>query len=58
MERSQHVARLEAFEEKRHNVWLQAWSAVANANDCKSSSTATAWADRALNDFDQRFKPR
>lgn len=52
------TARLEAFEEKRQTVWIQVWGAVANANDCKNSATATVWADKALADFDQRFKPR
>ena len=35
------------------------WCATANANDCKSTSTATKYADEALKAFDERFpKPK
>lgn len=43
-------------ENKRKEIWMNAWCATANANDCKTSGVATAWADRALEDFDKRFK--
>lgn len=41
----------------RQRVWSDAWCATANANDCKESSTATAWADKALKAFDSKFDP-
>ena len=33
-------------------------SMTANANDCKSPSTATNYADACLREYDNRFKPR
>lgn len=39
----------------RRQVWRDAWSMTANANDCKSTRTATEYADAALNAFDARF---
>lgn len=39
----------------RRKVWAETWSAVANANDCKSPSIATKYADVALHEFDKRF---
>lgn len=42
-------------EEMRKQVWSSAWSATANANDCKEKTTATSWADHALAEFDKRF---
>jgi hypothetical protein len=39
----------------RQQVWIQAWCAVANANDCKENEVATTWADKALKAFDARF---
>jgi hypothetical protein len=41
----------------RRKVWCDAWSSTANANDCKSTKTATAYADAALEAFDERFPP-
>ena len=40
---------------RRAEVWVRAWTAVANTNDCKSGPTATSWADKCLSDYDQRF---
>lgn len=42
-------------EEARKQVWSSAWSATANANDCKNKEVATSWADHALAEFDKRF---
>ena len=42
-------------EEIRKQFWCNAWVNVANANDCKSSESATRWADAALQAFDHRF---
>ena len=41
----------------RQQFWANAWCAVANANDCKESVSATNWANRALKDFDAKFDP-
>lgn len=41
----------------RRTVWMKAWCATANANDCKSHKTATLYADEALKAFDSRFEP-
>ena len=40
----------------RRQVWQNAWTATAGANDCKSTCTATKYADAALEAFDERFK--
>lgn len=40
---------------KRKEMWIQAWAAVASAFNCHDSQTATKWADNALKDFDIRF---
>lgn len=40
---------------QRESVWVQAWIAVANANDCKSPDIATKYADACLKAFDERF---
>ena len=42
--------------EQRKELWIRAWCATANANDCKYTSTATKYADTALEEFDKRFK--
>jgi hypothetical protein len=39
----------------REKVWLHAWTMVASANDCKSPTAATKWADSCLEEFDKRF---
>lgn len=39
----------------RQQVWINAWTATANANDCKKPSIAEHWADQALKAFDARF---
>lgn len=44
------------MEDTRQEVWMRAWCATSNANDCKSPQTATAWADKCLAEFDKRFK--
>ena len=41
----------------RRQVWMLAWSATANATDCKEHGTATLYADAALEEFDKRFGP-
>ena len=40
---------------KRKDLWIKAWCATANANDCKHTHTATKYADEALKAFDERF---
>ena len=42
-------------EEVRKKLWCDAWVSTANANDCKSTDSATRWADDALKEFDARF---
>ena len=44
-------------EEVRKKLWCDAWVSTANANDCKSTDSATRWADAALEEFDARFPP-
>ena len=41
----------------RRELWSRAWTYTASANDCKSTKTATVYADAALEAFDNRFKP-
>jgi hypothetical protein len=41
--------------EKREEVWVRTWLEVARAEDCKSKTVPTAWADQCLADFDSRF---
>jgi hypothetical protein len=36
-------------------VWVKAWTAVANSNSCMSSDTARNWADKCLKSFRERF---
>jgi len=43
-------------ETMRKKLWIDAWIQVANANNTVSLSTPTTWADKALKDFDERFK--
>lgn len=38
-----------------HEVWLQAWLAVATAQSTKEYHVAQQWADRCLEDFKKRF---
>lgn len=33
---------------KRKDLWIKAWCATVNANDCKHTYTATKYADEAL----------
>lgn len=40
----------------RRQLWIQAWSLTANANDCKSPETATSYANKALKEFDTLFE--
>lgn len=42
-------------ERLRQKVWFKAWCATANANYCKSTLTATSYADKCLAEFDMRF---
>lgn len=56
----QRIATLEAElvtarKDRLARVWLQAWSATVNANDCKNPDTATKYADACLKDFKERF---
>ena len=44
-------------EEVRKKLWCDAWVSTANANDWKSTDSATRWADAALEEFDARFPP-
>lgn len=37
------------------HVWLQMWSSVANAWNCKSSEAAARWADEGLKQYRERF---
>jgi hypothetical protein len=39
----------------RKQLWINAWTATANATNCVSSATATDYADAALAAFDKRF---
>ena len=52
---AQKLERLHAFSAERRQVWSNAWSLTANANDCKSPDTATRYADACLREFDKRF---
>lgn len=46
-------------ENKRKEMWMNAWVGVASAWNCQDSAAATRWADCALKDFDSRFpKPQ
>jgi len=42
---------------KLEDLWIKAWCATANANDCKSPYTASRYADQAVHDFQKRFPP-
>lgn len=46
---------LTSHNEQRKSLWSSAWIQTANASDCKSTDTATRWADAALKAFDERF---
>lgn len=46
---------LSLYEEKRMEVWLEAWKAVASRRDVVDSGMPTRWADTCLADFDERF---
>lgn len=50
--------RHELHELERRQVWANVWAMTANANDCKHTSTATRYADVAMQEYDNRFKPR
>lgn len=43
-------------ESLRAEYWLKCWVAVANSNNCTSSSVCTSFADVMLKDYDKRFK--
>lgn len=49
-------SKAEQYKRERRQVWSNAWALTANANDCKSPSTATSYADRCLEAFDLRFR--
>lgn len=40
---------------RREHVWISAWCSVAGALGVKEPHTATAWADKCLKAFDERF---
>lgn len=42
-------------QDRREIVWLTAWCAVANANDCKKPEVAAQWANACLEAFDKQF---
>lgn len=44
------------WERWRQEVWMKAWTATAQASDCKAPDVATVWADECLKRFDERFK--
>jgi hypothetical protein len=37
-------------------VWITAWTAVAQHPGCGSTDVATNWADKCLFDFNSRFR--
>jgi hypothetical protein len=43
-------------QEQRKQLWIDAWVKVAGASNCVKTETPTSWADRALEEFDKRFK--
>jgi hypothetical protein len=43
-------------QEQRKQLWIDAWVKVAGASNCVNKTTATSWADKALEEFDNRFK--
>ena len=45
-------------ESQRKELWINAWVAVANSNSSYRIGVPTEWADRALSDFDDRFKEK
>lgn len=47
-----------SHQEQRKRLWADAWVHVASASDCKSHDTATKWADKALEEFDKRFRSK
>lgn len=49
-------SKVDQYKRERRQVWSNAWALTANANDCKSASTATAYADKCLEAFDLRFR--
>jgi len=40
---------------RREEVWVRVWAAVSGSSGCTSTKTATAWAEKALEEFDKRF---
>ena len=40
---------------RREEVFVRAWCSTVNANDCKSPGTATTYAKRCLEAFDEVF---
>lgn len=43
---------------KREQVWLQSWSAVASSPSCKNHRTAQSWARESLREYDRLFGDR
>lgn len=43
---------------KREEVWLRAWTAVAGASDTKVVKIPNGWAKVALEEFDKQFPER
>lgn len=41
---------------RRMQVWLAAWTHTAGSNSCVHINVPTRYADRCLQDFDQRFR--
>ena len=44
------------YDSIRMKLWADVWVAVSNSSTCLEMLTATRWADRALKEFDERFK--
>lgn len=39
----------------REEVWLRAWCSVASSGNCCTEDIATEWADKCLQEFEERF---
>jgi hypothetical protein len=44
------------LKEIKMKLWIDAWAATAGSSNCVSVKTCTVYADKALADFNERFK--
>ena len=44
------------YQEEQREFWKNVWASVSSSNNCSNKEVPTRWADKALQDFNDRFQ--